>query len=194
MAEILLYEVALQDPSSLNAADQISYLWACVGATKAYLSNRFAATDRFSGDNDNESSEEALANDYERPRFICMSSFDFIFAFLTGLRLITFQGLPNWDRARVRTELCFDGFLERQMRMMEKVAEARKKRGWSQRWFTQSTTNGSSQGTGGPGGEKEGVEGEQDPYVKLTRCMRQTTDKMVSPSCFATDPDPAPIY
>ncbi|KAH8880399.1 hypothetical protein GQ53DRAFT_669908 [Thozetella sp. PMI_491] len=110
IAEILLYEIGLSDSSGLTINDQLEFLWACVSATKAFFANRFAGP--FS----------------DCPRFICMSTFDLVYAFLTCLKLITFDA-PGWDKNLVRQELYFDQMLKRQAEDMEVMAAQRNQRG-----------------------------------------------------------------
>lgn len=83
---------AVPPPGSTAGPDpeHLERLWACVRAVRAYMTNRFA----------NE------RGDY--PRFICMSSFDLTFVFLTMLKLVSLQ-VPGWDLARAKEELRFDG-------------------------------------------------------------------------------------
>ncbi|ERS97185.1 hypothetical protein HMPREF1624_06516 [Sporothrix schenckii ATCC 58251] len=138
-AEILLYEAGLQeigiDPAlrdePLSAGDRLELLWACTYAIKDLMRNRF--------------------QDYitDQPRFLCLSTFDFTYAFLTSLKLMTLQA-PGWDGRRVRTELAFDDLIDRQILDLQLLAERR-----SQKRFRISpdeplrprTTNGAGAGT-----------------------------------------------
>lgn len=110
VAELLLYESALQEAqaASVHSAslrqdggipngvtgpvpsqELLTMLWACAAVVRAFLTNRFAHK----------------TGDY--PRFVCMSSLDFTYAFLTMLKLITLR-LPGWDLRKVRAELDFE--------------------------------------------------------------------------------------
>ncbi|KAK4456185.1 hypothetical protein QBC34DRAFT_287132 [Podospora aff. communis PSN243] len=161
VAEILLYEIALQSVPQFNHSYTPSYrlhlLSRCLQATKAFLTNRFA---REIG---------------EYPRYICVSSFDFVYAFLTMLKLITVRGAPGWDLARARQELEFDKFLERQVRDMEYMVERRRNR---RKFFFGNWEVGRGEhgdGLEGVVGEVSvvGEEGEEeDPFLKLAKKIR----------------------
>ncbi|KAK3333658.1 hypothetical protein B0T19DRAFT_440404 [Cercophora scortea] len=161
VAEILLYEIGLQSPSTFSLAEQADFLRACLCATKSFFDNRFAQEIQ------------------EHPRFICMSSFDFIYAFLTALKLITFQA-PWWDPGLVRTSLCFDQFLDRQVRDMEFMAERRRRR--RRRGYGDHVgVGGVSPPDAGGGMDEAEAEGDieaHDPFFKLAKKMRQLGDIM----------------
>lgn len=114
VAEILLYELGIHQDGwqqqLLAPTDRLELLWACLGATKGFLTNRFARTTS------------------QYPRFTCMSSFDFVYAFLTCLKLITLEA-PGWDLQIVRRQLPLDELIDRQVEHMEQVANQRKGRG-----------------------------------------------------------------
>ncbi|CAK7207258.1 hypothetical protein SEUCBS139899_010068 [Sporothrix eucalyptigena] len=113
-AEILLYEAGLQEASShpgvkdepMSASDRLELLSACTYAIKDLMRNRFQ--DHIS----------------DQPRFLCLSSFDFMYAFLTALKLMTLQA-PGWDGRSVRTELAFDDLIDRQILDLQLLAERR---------------------------------------------------------------------
>ncbi|KAH8673726.1 hypothetical protein BX600DRAFT_547409 [Xylariales sp. PMI_506] len=113
IAEVLLYEVALQDSPQdnemLQVADRIELLWALLRATKSFLAIRYAN----------------LVT--ETPRFLCISSYDFMFAFITSLKLVTLQS-PGWDLAFVRRHLALGDLLNLQIRDLETLCERRKMR------------------------------------------------------------------
>jgi hypothetical protein len=103
VAEVLIYENSLsellcspfasahnsdQDPMAVST-EHIEMLWQCARAVQAFMSNRF-------------STEKG-----QYPRFICLSSFDMTYVFLTMLKLATLQ-VPGWDLARAREEMRFD--------------------------------------------------------------------------------------
>jgi hypothetical protein len=123
---------------------RIRLLSLCVQATKAFFENRFASPVG------------------EFPRYICVSSFDFLLAFLAALKLITLRA-PGWDLVRAREDLEFDEFLERQVRDTEYVAGRRKR---SSRRFV-----------------IDGVlveEAEEDPFLKLAKKLRALGKIIVS--------------
>ncbi|CAK7236811.1 hypothetical protein SBRCBS47491_009764 [Sporothrix bragantina] len=113
-AEILLYEAGLQEASShplpkgepMSISDRLELLWACTYAIKDLMRNRF---------------QEHIT---DQPRFLCLSSFDFMYAFLTALKLMTLQA-PGWDGRRVRSELAFDDLIDRQILDLQLLAERR---------------------------------------------------------------------
>ncbi|CAK7269074.1 hypothetical protein SEPCBS57363_003417 [Sporothrix epigloea] len=113
-AEILLYETAIQEtisqPSlgdeSLSASDRLELLWACTHAIKDLMLNRF---------------QDHVT---DQPRSLCLASLDYMFAFLTALKLMTLQ-TPGWDGRRVRTELAFDDLIDRQIFDLQMMAERR---------------------------------------------------------------------
>ncbi|KAK0711171.1 hypothetical protein B0H67DRAFT_278024 [Lasiosphaeris hirsuta] len=145
VAEMLLYEIALGDnTTAMDQSTRLALLNSCLRATRNFLDNRFAQGIQ------------------EYPRFICMSSFDFVYSFLTALKLITLQ-TPGWDLARVRQDLDFDRFVERQVRDMEFMAERRRRR----RKFIYG--NWEDFRTMDHGGLDEG---EEDPFLKLARKIR----------------------
>ncbi|KAK0621380.1 hypothetical protein B0T17DRAFT_493895 [Bombardia bombarda] len=123
VAEILLYEIGLSphqrqehegrssanNNNTLSHTDQLECLWACMHATKAFFTNRFTHDVR------------------GYPRFICMSSFDFIYAFLIALRLVTFR-CDGWDLGLVRKELAFEQYVDRQVSDLKYLAKRRSRR------------------------------------------------------------------
>jgi hypothetical protein len=110
VAEILLYEIGLQENTGLPVTDRLEYLWACLRAAQAFFNNKLARPFTTS----------------EPPRFICMCSFDFIYAFLTVLKLVTLQ-MPGWDLRIVREELKFDYLVDKQIEDMQCLADRRVK-------------------------------------------------------------------
>ncbi|CAK7274128.1 hypothetical protein SEPCBS119000_006011 [Sporothrix epigloea] len=113
-AEILLYETAIQEvtgPPSLNnealsESDRLELLWACTHAIKNLMHNRF---------------QDHIT---DQPRSLCLASLDYMFAFLTALKLMTLQ-TPGWDGRRVRWELAFDDLIDRQIFDLQMMAERR---------------------------------------------------------------------
>ncbi len=112
-AEILLYEVGLQESKHaalneepMSTTERINLLWACTQAIKRFVKVWF---------------RDELS---DRPRFLCLTSFDFMSAFLTALKLMTFRA-PGWDGRRIREELDFDKLVERQIRDLNKLATRR---------------------------------------------------------------------
>lgn len=164
VAEILIYEIGLQanahlsDPLPLfTPSYRVSLLMSCLRATKGFLANRFAAEIG------------------EYPRFICMSTFDFIYAFLTALKLITLR-MPGWDLNKVRQELEFDKFVERQVIDMEFMVERRRKRRrfFFGNWAAPAAPEGMVDGVV-TGDEDDG----EDPFLKLAQKIRTLSKLMV---------------
>lgn len=152
VAEILLYEIGLGDntstppslPSTMDHSTRLTILNSCLRATKNFLNNRFAQEIR------------------EYPRFICMTSFDFVYAFLTALKLITLQA-PGWNLTRVRQDLDFDRLVERQLHDMEFMAERRRRRRnlIYRNWENIRAVDHSG-----------GDEGDEDPFLKLAKKIK----------------------
>lgn len=90
----------------MSASDRLELLWACTYAIKDLMRNRF---------------QDHIT---DQPRFLCLSSFDFMFAFLTALKLITLQA-TGWDGRHVRAELAFDDLIDRQILDLQLLAERR---------------------------------------------------------------------
>ncbi|POS71250.1 hypothetical protein DHEL01_v210357 [Diaporthe helianthi] len=113
VAEILLYEVGIQDElsASLLMTERLELLWECLKATRSMLEARF---------------EIPMA---ERPRQTCLSSFDYTYAMLTSLRLSTLV-LPGWDLALVRRELDAGKFLDMQIAEVRWILEKRSGGAW----------------------------------------------------------------
>ncbi|KAK5664177.1 hypothetical protein OQA88_393 [Cercophora sp. LCS_1] len=163
IAEILIYEIGLQGDAQFPASPLFSssyrliLLTSCLRATKCFLENRFAA------------------DIGEYPRFICMSTFDFIFSFLTALKLITLR-LPGWDLNDVRQELEFDKFVERQVRDMEFMVERRRKRRrfFFGNWAAPAAPEGMVDGVLVAGDEDDG----EDPFLKLAKKIRTLSKVM----------------
>ncbi|KAM0820879.1 hypothetical protein AB5N19_06700 [Seiridium cardinale] len=113
ITEALLYEAGLQDiqteTGSLQVTERLELLWSLLCALKSFLALRFT---------------QSIA---EWPRFPCISSVDFMYAFITCLKLITLQA-PGWDLALVRQEISLHVLVERQIQDMEFVVNRRKAR------------------------------------------------------------------
>ncbi|OIW33841.1 hypothetical protein CONLIGDRAFT_570391 [Coniochaeta ligniaria NRRL 30616] len=140
VAEMLLYEVGLQDNTGLSVTDRLEFLWACARATQAFFRNKFAEPLR------------------DKPRFICMCSFDFIYASLMTLKLVTLV-IPGWDLSIVREELRFEDLVDKQIADMHQIAERRVKS-----YFARAA-----------GGElPDGL--AQDPFRKLGEKLKMLRD------------------
>ncbi|EFX00747.1 thiamine biosynthetic bifunctional enzyme [Grosmannia clavigera kw1407] len=144
LAEVLLYEVGLQDSNGLNnglslpVAERLNLLSACMRATRDYMQSRFAEPVQ------------------DQPRFVCLTAFDFIYAFLTALKLMTFQ-MPGWDPRLAREELAFDYVVSRQIFDMQQLARRRGMRSHKAR--------GSE--AGAAAGRKAGSSERRDPFQRL---------------------------
>ena len=62
----------------------------------------------------------------DQPKFLCLTAFDFIHAFVTALKLMTLQA-PGWDGRLVRSELAFDYMVDRQILDLHQLAARRRK-------------------------------------------------------------------
>ncbi|KAK3322363.1 hypothetical protein B0H66DRAFT_554131 [Apodospora peruviana] len=189
--------------TGLSAADRFDFLWSCVRATTSFLSNRFDPAAAAQPSANQQDLDRLLDRLLERPRFICMSSFDFMYAFMTALKLIMLQ-VPGWDVALVRRELRFEEFLERQVGEMEAVAHRRQKQFTRAReefgrdsllgggsaarraYHFDSSSMSAEGGTMGvmgdhvSGGGREEEEEEVDPFFTLARKMRALSEIMRS--------------
>jgi len=150
VAEILLYEIGLQENFGLPITDRLEYLWACVRAAQAFFNNKFSQSVRES----------------DQPQFICMCSFDFIYAFLMVLKLVTLS-TPGWDLQLARKELNFDALVDKQIEEMQCLADRR---------LRVSSARGAGEVIAAEGGaaaaaaQMEGL--AQDPYRKLAEKLR----------------------
>jgi len=161
-----LYEIGLQEdpqfPSvfSYTPSYRLVLLRACLKATKAFLTNRFA---RKIGD---------------FPRYICVSSFDFVYSFLTALKLITVQ-LPGWDLNQVRQDLEFEKFVEQSAADMDHAAERRRNR---RHLIFRNWAVGASAAHEGLDGLMAGADDckDEDPFLKVARKIRMLSKVMVS--------------
>ncbi|OAA57845.1 thiamine biosynthetic bifunctional enzyme [Niveomyces insectorum RCEF 264] len=136
---------------SFSPADRLSLLWACLYSTKAYVRNRFF---------------EPVAN---HPRYLCLTSFDFMYAFLAALKLMTYQ-MPGWDCRRVRRELAFDELIDHQIYELQMVVKRRMVN-------VRKHSSGSGSGGGGGGGEhgqnaQNPVDPLRDPFDRLAERLR----------------------
>ncbi|ETS85403.1 hypothetical protein PFICI_03428 [Pestalotiopsis fici W106-1] len=111
-AETLLYEVGLQDVSvelgGLQGTDRLEVLWSLFTSLKAFLSLRFDPSGK------------------KCHGFPCISSVDFMYNFLTCLKLITLQA-PGWDLARIRRELALPDLADQQIQELERLIHLRKR-------------------------------------------------------------------
>ncbi|KAM7193295.1 hypothetical protein V8F20_008490 [Naviculisporaceae sp. PSN 640] len=146
--------------TGLSLQDRFDFLWSCLRAAKGFLVNRYA----FSLGSPSsvfactlEEQQQELEYRLRNPRFSCISSSDFIYTFLTSLKLIMLS-LPGWDLDIVRREMCFVDFLERQCVEME-IITARRQRQFSQAGAPLAT---------------EII----DTFAKLTRKMRSLSEQM----------------
>ncbi|KAK4123769.1 hypothetical protein N657DRAFT_573578 [Parathielavia appendiculata] len=168
VAEILVYENSLEELSqcpfekpsrgrdrttvlaaSVDEADpkRLELLWQCARVVTTFMKNRF--------------SEEI--GDY--PRFVCVSSFDLTYVFLTMLRLVTLQ-VPGWDLAVVAKELPFNDFTTWLIHRMEYTVERRKRK---------SKPSVASDADVLVGWQEDDF---GDPYLKLTRKLRNVRDSL----------------
>lgn len=112
VAEILIYENSVEELShcpfagqaceqpprqvppspagGLEEPERLEMLWQCARVVRSVMMNRFSRA----------------VDDY--PRFMCLSSCDITYTFVTMLKLVTLQ-VPGWDLARVRAELPIEG-------------------------------------------------------------------------------------
>lgn len=111
IAEILLYEISLSDQHSsasyVPLMDRLQLLWACLRALKSFFGIRFSH------------------RELERPRFLCLSASDFVYAIITGLKLLTLQ-LPGWNLAHIHSEFDMCEVMDSQIRDLIVIIGRRK--------------------------------------------------------------------
>ncbi|KAJ2905954.1 hypothetical protein MKZ38_003742 [Zalerion maritima] len=142
MAEILLYEYALNDGATqrLTPSERIPILWQTLQAAKGFTRSRTSVP--FS----------------KRQRFVCMAGFDYMYIFITCLKLVLLN-LPGWDVLMVRQELSLEPFIDMQIREMETLT----------RWRAMGHKPGSVGGDWEPSQEMK----QQDPFYRLGIKLRQ---------------------
>lgn len=112
-AEALLYEVGLQEvgpgAGGLEGTDRLEVLWSLLTCSKAFFALRLGGpTDCC-------------------VRFPCISSVDFMYMFITSLKLITLHA-PGWDLVRIRQDLKLPELVDRQIQELEAGIRFRKRR------------------------------------------------------------------
>ncbi|KAK8140401.1 cercosporin resistance [Apiospora sp. TS-2023a] len=116
VAEILLYEVGMQESScetvKLSCIDRIELLWSLFNTCKAFLALRLQSTPQF------------------EPRFLCIASYDFMYAFITCLKLTNLNDVPGWDLGHVRRDLRLGDLIDQLTGQMQSVIERREKGGF----------------------------------------------------------------
>ena len=108
-AHMLLYEPSISDGAlqpSFSASDRIPLLWQTLQAAKNYIAIR--------------SSNVTI----DRPHFICMSGYDFMYAFIVCLKLVLLN-VPGWDVQVVKQELNLEPFIDMQVRHFNEFARRR---------------------------------------------------------------------
>lgn len=112
-AEALLYEVGLQEvgpgAGGLEGTDRLEVLWSLLTCSKAFFALRLGGP------------KDCYV------RFPCISSVDFMYMFITSLKLITLHA-PGWDLARVRQDLKLPELVDRQIQELEAGIQFRKRR------------------------------------------------------------------
>lgn len=140
VAEVLLYENALSERhttvSYVPPHERLQLLWSCLRALKEFFAIRFSY------------------RELERPRFLCLNASDFVFAIITGMKLMTLH-LPGWNLAHVHRELDMVGVMDDQIHDLVLII-TRRQRGLLP--------------TEGPGAPRE------DPFVRLMRQLKTLRD------------------
>ncbi|KAK7923217.1 hypothetical protein PG985_007288 [Apiospora marii] len=116
VAEILLYEVGMQESlceaGKLSYIDRIELLWSLFNSCKAFLALRLDSTPHF------------------EPRFLCIASYDFMYGFITCLKLTNLADVPGWDLGHVRRDLRLGDLIGQLMGQMQSVIERRERGGF----------------------------------------------------------------
>jgi hypothetical protein len=90
VAEVLLYESAIPDARAsrvpISSSDRLSILWACLSAAKGFFEERY---------------EQSI---FLPPRYTCLSSSDWLYVVITGLKLHTIE-VFGWDIGMVSSQL-----------------------------------------------------------------------------------------
>ncbi|KAL6403938.1 hypothetical protein AUP68_13314 [Ilyonectria robusta] len=111
VAEVLLYEIALSDQHSsvsyVPLTDRLQLLWGCVHSLRSFFTIRFAS------------------REIDRPRFLCLSASDYVFAIITGIRLLTLQ-LPGWNLTHIQNELNMLDVMDSQIQDLVIIINRRK--------------------------------------------------------------------
>ncbi|KAH6636618.1 hypothetical protein F5144DRAFT_187219 [Chaetomium tenue] len=121
-------------------AERLRILWECIRLVDAFMTKRY----------------NREIDDY--PRYVCLTSFDLTYVFLTMLKLSTMQ-VPGLDLARVREELHIHEHMSQLMNRMEYMAVKRKR-----------ARGGQAVGGGVP------VSEEFDNYGRLAQKIRNVMD------------------
>lgn len=110
MTEILLYEVGLQDMNAsfgnLQPTERLGIIWSLFGSLKSFLALRFNHDAR------------------GVPALPCICSIDIMYAFITCLKLISFQA-PGCDIASIRQDPGLIELLEHQIQDLDQLAARR---------------------------------------------------------------------
>ncbi|KAK8048516.1 hypothetical protein PG994_010246 [Apiospora phragmitis] len=116
VTEILLYEVGMQEnlcaAGNLSCIDRIELLWALLRTCQAFLALRLEAMPQFA------------------PRFLSIASYDFMYGFITCLKLTNLGGVPGWDLGHVRRDLRLGDLIEQLTGQMQSVVARRKEGGF----------------------------------------------------------------
>ncbi|KAK8041992.1 hypothetical protein PG993_006515 [Apiospora rasikravindrae] len=116
VAEILLYEVGMQESlceaGNLSCIDRIELLWTLLSTCKAFLALRLQSPPHF------------------EPRFLCIASYDFMYGFITCLKLTNLAEVPGWDLEHVRRDLRLEELIEQLTGQMLSMIARREKGGF----------------------------------------------------------------
>ena len=112
IAEILLYEIALNDSLAIAQPERLNLLWRCLQSVKAYMRLRFENYD------------------IHRPKFICLMAGDFVFSAQVALKLLSLR-TPGWDLPLVWEKLAMDRWIEGQTKELGEVLELRSQASWT---------------------------------------------------------------
>ncbi|KAK7952502.1 uncharacterized protein PG986_008230 [Apiospora aurea] len=116
VAEILLYEVGMHEglceAGNLSCMDRIELLWTLHSTCKSFLTLRLQSTPHF------------------EPRFLCIASYDFMYGFITCLKLTNLNEVPGWDTEHVRRDLRLEELIEQLTGQMQSMIARREKGGF----------------------------------------------------------------
>lgn len=190
-ATILLYESSLSpspSPQSLphtssSAQSRVKHLYLVLQAAKSYVTVRFAPSplsryyDAPPALAPHPLRESGSCDAHGRPKFICMSGFDFMYVFITCLKLVLLTSVPGWDVGIVKRELMLEPLIERQVRDLDRLA-ARRIRPGTKEYTGIAGVYGGSIGVEGEDEDGQGRRGKgeprvADPFHKLGMKLRE---------------------
>lgn len=129
---------SLCEAGKISCIDRIELLWSLFNTCKAFLALRLQSTPHF------------------EPRFLCIASYDFMYSFITCLKLTNLNDVPGWDLGHVRRDLRLGDLIEQLTGQIQSVIERREK------------------------GEFHYWSPEEDPYLRLIDLLHGLRDLLAT--------------